>query len=118
MPVEIREQSIDPRDRKGARPGVVVRRTAAALAFVAVVSAPASALETDQYYAWGRPFAGATVMVNARFNLELERAIAGFPRRPATDELSQDRRRVPGAPGHRQAGPLRVVGLDLLRRLQ
>ena len=39
----------------------------------------ASALETDQYYAWGRPLADSTDAVNARFNLELERAIASFP---------------------------------------
>jgi len=38
-----------------------------------------SALETDQYYAWGRPLADSTDAVNARFNLELERAIASFP---------------------------------------
>jgi hypothetical protein len=39
----------------------------------------ASALETDQYYAWDRPLADSTEAVNARFNLELERAIASFP---------------------------------------
>jgi hypothetical protein len=38
-----------------------------------------SALETDQYYAWGRPIADSTELVNARFNLELERTIASFP---------------------------------------
>jgi hypothetical protein len=45
-----------------------------------------SALETDQYYAWGRPLADSTDFVNARFNLELERAIASFPehRQPET----------------------------------
>jgi hypothetical protein len=37
------------------------------------------ALETDQYYAWGRPLADSTDAVNAKFNLELERAIASFP---------------------------------------
>jgi hypothetical protein len=37
------------------------------------------ALETDQYYAWGLPLADSTDAVNARFNLELERAIASFP---------------------------------------
>ncbi len=37
------------------------------------------ALETDQYYSWGRPLADSTDAVNARFNLELERAIASFP---------------------------------------
>jgi hypothetical protein len=39
----------------------------------------AHALETDQYYAWGRPLADSTDAVNARFNLELERAIESFP---------------------------------------
>jgi hypothetical protein len=43
------------------------------------ISGSSSALETDQYYAWGRPLADSTDVVNARFNLELERAIAGFP---------------------------------------
>jgi hypothetical protein len=38
-----------------------------------------SALETDQYYAWGRPLADSTDVVNARFNLELELAIESFP---------------------------------------
>jgi len=37
------------------------------------------ALETDQYWAWGRPLADSTEAVNARFNLELERALASFP---------------------------------------
>jgi hypothetical protein len=44
--------------------------------FCAAVS---SALETDQYWAWGRELADSTEAVNAKFNLELERAIAGFP---------------------------------------
>jgi hypothetical protein len=39
-----------------------------------------NALETDQYYSWGRPLADSTDAVNAKFNLELERAIATFPR--------------------------------------
>jgi hypothetical protein len=38
-----------------------------------------SALETDQYYTWGLPLADSTAAVNARFNLELERAIASIP---------------------------------------
>lgn len=77
--VDIRRQTVDSAGRKGARPDVVGRRTAAALALVAVVSAPATALETDQHYAWGVPLADSTAAVNARFNLELERAITGFP---------------------------------------
>ena len=38
-----------------------------------------AALETDQYWAWGRPLADSTEAVNTRFNLELERALASFP---------------------------------------
>jgi hypothetical protein len=37
------------------------------------------ALETDQYYAWGVPLAYSTDVINAKFTLELERAIASFP---------------------------------------
>ena len=44
-----------------------------------VVPGLLSALETDQYYAWGLQLADSTDAVNARFNLELERAIATFP---------------------------------------
>jgi hypothetical protein len=64
-----------------------VSRELAVLAFcLTVVSAsPADALETDQYWAWGRPLADSTDAVNARFNLELEKAIASFPEnRPPT----------------------------------
>lgn len=46
---------------------------------VAVAAGQAPALETDQYYAWGLPLADSTDAVNARFNLELEKAIASFP---------------------------------------
>jgi hypothetical protein len=52
---------------------------------VAAAVGQVSALETDQYYAWGRPLADSTAAVNAKFNLELERAIASFPEhRPPT----------------------------------
>ncbi len=44
-----------------------------------VIAGSSSALETDQYWAWGRPLADSTDAVNAKFNLELERAIASFP---------------------------------------
>jgi hypothetical protein len=44
-----------------------------------VSAAGAGALETDQFWAWGRELADSTDAVNARFNLELERAIASFP---------------------------------------
>lgn len=40
----------------------------------------ATALETDQYWAWGQPIDDSTAAVNARFNLELERAIADVSR--------------------------------------
>jgi hypothetical protein len=43
---------------------------------------PAAALETDQYYSWGRELADSTDIVNAKFNLELERAIASFDQEP------------------------------------
>ena len=40
-------------------------------------------LETDQYYAWSLPLTDSTDAVNAKFNLELKRAIASFsPHRP------------------------------------
>ena len=63
-----------------------MRRLTALLA-VWFLAVPGSsfALETDQYYTWGRPLADSTDVVNARFNLELERAIA---------EIPQHRRRV------------------------
>jgi hypothetical protein len=44
-----------------------------------LAAGPVSALETDQYWAWGQPLADSTEVVNARFNLELERAVATFP---------------------------------------
>jgi len=44
-----------------------------------LLSAWSSALETDQYWTWGQPLADSTEAVNAKFELELERAIAGFP---------------------------------------
>ena len=57
-----------------------MRRLTALLAlWLMVVPGSSSALETDQYYAWGLPLADSTDAVNARFNLELERAIATFP---------------------------------------
>ncbi len=57
-----------------------MRRLATLLMLLSVMApGTSSALETDQYYAWGRPLADSTDAVNARFNLELERAIASFP---------------------------------------
>jgi hypothetical protein len=46
---------------------------------VAMSAGSSSGLETDQYWAWGRPLADSTEVVNAKFNLELERALASFP---------------------------------------
>jgi hypothetical protein len=43
---------------------------------------PLDALEADPYYAWARPLADATDAVNAKFNLELERAILSFEHAP------------------------------------
>ncbi len=57
-----------------------MRRLGALLVLsLVLVPGPSSALETDQFYAWGLPLADSTDAVNARFNLELERAIASFP---------------------------------------
>jgi len=56
---------------------------------VLLVSAPGGALETDQYYAWGRPLADSTDAVNARFNLELELALASFPADDPAAECSE-----------------------------
>jgi hypothetical protein len=55
------------------------QRLAALVVLWLMVPGSSPALETDQYYAWGRPLADSTEVVNARFNLELERAIASFP---------------------------------------
>lgn len=58
-----------------------VLKRAAACAGVAILAgqltaAPVSALETDQYYAWGRPLADSGDALNAKVNLELEAALA------------------------------------------
>jgi hypothetical protein len=55
------------------------RLVALMVVFSCVISGSSSALETDQYWAWGRPLADSTDAVNAKFNLELERAIESFP---------------------------------------
>ena len=42
------------------------------MALIAAALAPAArALETDQYWAWGRPLADATDVVNAKLDLEI-----------------------------------------------
>jgi len=46
---------------------------------LALTATGVSALETDQYWAWGRPLADSTEAVNAHFNLELERTLAELP---------------------------------------
>jgi len=56
---------------------------------VLLVSAPGGALETDQYYAWGRPLADSTDAINGRFNLELERVLADFPADAPPAECSE-----------------------------
>lgn len=61
---------------------MTILRTAAVAAVCVALTAPAGALETDQYYAWGRDLADSTEAVNAKINLELERAIADFERPP------------------------------------
>jgi hypothetical protein len=48
----------------------------AALACAAV--RPTVGLETDQYYSWGRELEDSTDVINAKFNLELQRAISSF----------------------------------------
>jgi hypothetical protein len=56
----------------------IVSRALIGLALLSPVAtnAPPLAIETDQYYAWGRPLADATDMVNAKFNLEVDRVLA------------------------------------------
>lgn len=66
------------------------RRLASALTCLVALSAGwSSALETDQFYAWGLPLADSTAAVNARFNLELERAIASFPEHKPPESCRQ-----------------------------
>jgi hypothetical protein len=43
---------------------------------------PLEALETDQYWAWGHELGDSTDVVNAKLNLEMERAIASFDHPP------------------------------------
>ena len=62
----------------GLPPGAVL----AAVGVCLTVLSPSAALETDQYYTWGRPLADSTAVVNAKLNLELQRAIDSFDRPP------------------------------------
>ena len=63
----------------GDRMGLLKRtaKQACALALVLLVLiAPASALETDQYYGWDRPLADSGAGLNAKINFELRAALA------------------------------------------
>ncbi len=62
------------RRRTSRRAGVVAGAVAALLGLASPGVLPA--LETDQYFAWGRSLEDMTGVLNARLNLELERAIA------------------------------------------
>jgi hypothetical protein len=74
------ENSPNPRLRRiGSLCRTVTGRAILFAATLLLAAVPSSALETDQYWAWGRPLADSTDAVNAKFNLELERAIASFP---------------------------------------
>lgn len=59
------------------------RRVAAALALTALAAPTAVALETDQYYAWGRHLDDSAAVLNAKLNLELGLAVDEVNRRPA-----------------------------------
>lgn len=65
------------------------KRKVIVLLGILISSAYAGALETDQYWAWGRELADSTEAVNARFNIELERAIASFPDDHAPESCRQ-----------------------------
>jgi hypothetical protein len=67
--------------RNATRPQLLTTLVVAIVAAV-VPSSPSAALETDQYYAWGRPLADSTDVINAKLNLELQRAIDSFEHPP------------------------------------
>jgi hypothetical protein len=52
-----------------------MRRIVPALLALLAVCPTTPAIETDQYYAWGRPLADSTTMLNAKFNLEVNRVL-------------------------------------------
>lgn len=60
----------------------------AALLFALAVSAPARALECDQYYAWNRPLADATAAINAKVNEDIAGALAEVNARRDRDRMS------------------------------
>jgi hypothetical protein len=47
---------------------------------LALAAAPVAALETDQYSTWGKPLAAATAVLNAKMDLEIERAVRAAAR--------------------------------------
>ena len=52
-------------------------RTATLVACLAILLVPAvQAIETDQYYTWGRPMEDSLEVMNAKVNLEIDRALA------------------------------------------
>ncbi|HKQ60843.1 MAG TPA: hypothetical protein VJS92_06110 [Candidatus Polarisedimenticolaceae bacterium] len=66
------------------------RRTRAALLCAVLAAAPARAIETDQYYSWGRPLADSTEVLNAKVNAEILLALAAVNRRGDWNETSCD----------------------------
>jgi hypothetical protein len=67
--------------RNATRPQLLATLVVAIVAAV-VPSSPSTALETDQYYGWGRPLTDSTAVLNAKLNLELQRSIDSFDRPP------------------------------------
>jgi hypothetical protein len=57
----------------------VTRKLVVLVVGVLLAATSGGALETDQYYAWGRPLADSTEAINAKFTLELQRALEDFP---------------------------------------
>lgn len=55
---------------------------------VSACAPAARALETDQYYAWGRELADATDIVNAKINVEIADVLERVNRRPSRDRMS------------------------------
>jgi|GEM_PF-461092 len=60
------------------------RGLAVALALATLSSSTGPALETDQYYAWGRELEDSAEVLNAKLNLELSLAAEEANRRPAS----------------------------------
>jgi hypothetical protein len=74
----------EPLAASSARLRLVTRTALAAVLSFNVMSAPvALALETDQYAAWTHPLEDAAAVINARFNLEITRALDDLDRNPA-----------------------------------